>query len=242
MNGLCLLNRGGMLEDGAALTIYSHIIYPNDPVSRRQVLLVAMDERERFLQAKGLTNWRPSALSQKIVTAMNGEAGQRAVAGYTAIAFALLRAKNPRKSPTLYAASNVVFKALKRASKNDPRPLKMLHLRDTGWEVEGQSCPTTRGGIATAWMDFCTVSHLIAADSILSEWLPVQSIFERTPEFSILLLKTASIFEPHLIEPIEERHLQLLEVRHQFVGELSEIPPIPMGAATVDFLKLGMEK
>jgi hypothetical protein len=240
MNSLNLLNRNGVLEPDAAMKIYAHAVYPSDPSSRRQALMLAADERERFARAGGIKNWQPSKLTKAVITSMQNEAGQRAVAGWAAIAFALLRAKNPHKEHKLYAAAQVVERALKHARKDDQQPLKMLHLVNGEWQVSGQRCPSTRKGIETAWTDYCTVSHILAADMILAEWFPVQSIFERSPDFAILLMRTAAMFERHIQEAVEQRGHSVLAVAHQFGGANGLIPPIDIGEGTLAFIARGL--
>ncbi len=239
MKTLDLLDSEGSLTEDATLQIFAHCIFPDDPASQRQVLLLASDEKCR-MGAGGAASWRPTGLVERLITSMRNEAGQRAVAGQTAIAFSLLSVRYPEKTPSLYAASKVVCRAMEKAKKKDPTPFKSIHMRSGLWEVEDRRCPTTQQGISKAWNDYCSVSHLLAAESILAEWFPMQNIFERTPDYPILLMRTAAVLEAHIREPIEERGKEVLQVAHQFSGSLESLPPLALGGALVEFLTLGL--
>lgn len=236
-----LLNDNGHLQPDAAILIHAHAVYPDDPDSRRQAFLLAKDEEARYRRLGGMPHWSPSNFSETMLVAINETAGQRAVAGYTCIAFALLKAKAPDSEPTLYSAAKVVERALKKASQDDPRPIKLANIKAGNWEVEGSRCPNTRKGIETAWIKYSSVSHIIAADSILAEWFPLTPVFDQPPERTITLLKTASIFEPFIVHPSMLRCRSVSEVRHQFRGKLESLPTLPLGSATMRFFEVGLD-
>jgi hypothetical protein len=242
MTELVLLNENGNLAEDAAAKIMAEIVYPGDADSQRQALLVFADEKQRFMQSGGFPYYRASNLSERVITSLNAEAGQRAVAGYTAIAFALLNSSDPSNPATLYAAANVVRRALNAEKKQNAEPLKTLHLRDGRWEVKGQRCPNTREGIEKAWRKYCSVSHLLAAEAILGEWFPVRTVFERPPEQTITLLKTASTIEPHIRGAAAEREIEVLGVAAQFSGKNSAIEPLSLNNALVQFVHQGLDR
>ena len=120
MSEIRLVDENGNLAADAAGRILAHCVFPNDEASRNQAMLVLRDENRQFHEEGGLPNCRPTMLVNWIVSSANGEAGQRAVAGYTTIAFAILAAEEPNKELTLYSAANVVARVLKAAKKADP--------------------------------------------------------------------------------------------------------------------------
>lgn len=240
MSKLTLVDERGMLVPNAGVHLALRIAFPYDEDARKQAFDLAESERARFRKAGGAEKWRPTTLTRNVLNGLNNEAGQRAVAGYTTIAFGLLKAQDPKKQPTLYAAAQVVERALKRASRDDPKPIKMIHLKDGTWQVDGQRCPSTRNGIEKAWLEFHSVSHLIAADAICNEWFPAQVIFDRTPESLMVLLRIASLMENNILHPAEKRGFEIVQVSHQG----SRLPYLPVsqlpGQATAEFLKMGL--
>lgn len=240
MSQFNLIDERGNLAADAALKVFAQCLFPSDKASQRQALLVATDEAERFSKSGGPPRYRPSKLAEVLVTSFNNDAGQRAVAGYAALAYCILKAKQPEKSIKLYGAAKVIERSLKVASKSDPNPIKMVHYEGGEWILKGQQCPKTRSGIEGAWRSYASVSHLLAADAILSEWFPVTSVFAKPPEYTITLLRTAAVFEPHVTDMIEERGGEIVSVARLFGDGSIAAEPMPMGKAVLDFIGAGL--
>lgn len=226
---------GNLLSDAFA-RILAVQFFPEDEDARRQVALICEDERARFLRLG--ESWRPSALSETVLTSTARRRGQLIICGYVTLALVLLL--EHERSATVYAASKVVEKALAEMPGAKAKRLSVAEFRGD-WELVEQQMPTARKAIERAFTDHSAIAHVLAGDIAASEHLYLMHIFNRTPESIAAALSTAAAIEVVLTGRLPGLLSNPWRVAHCLPNESALVEPIYPEGETRAFLMKGME-
>ncbi|MEL7459933.1 MAG: hypothetical protein AAGJ39_03145 [Pseudomonadota bacterium] len=232
-----LVDSVGRLHQNAADIWLAFKYFPDDEACRRQAVLIASDERERF-QA-GAETWKPSALAKAVTTWAGKRSGQLTVAGYAALAFILLLEKG-REEPTLYASAKVVSSALAKLKSFDPLPFKSFHFEGE-WSVRDQRVPSSTEDIMKAFGRYRFVVHLEAADIAASEHFLLMHIFNRTPETMLSSIRTAHAIETVLAQRMQKDFRDFWSVGGCLTPSVALVDPVYIEGNVRAFLESGLD-
>ncbi len=239
MRHLNLCTETGALVENASEILAAFTYFHDDTDMRRQALLLASDERLRYLKI-GPEEWAPTPLSLAASAWASKKQGRVTVCGYTVLAFLLLLERG-NEQPSLYAATKVVSKALAAYKKLGPnaRPLKSFRF-DGEWSLNDLSAPSSPEDIRKAYKEFEPVAHLCAAEVVCTEHFLAMHLFNRTPETLTMALHTAARIEQVLIQRVPDHFKNPWSVIGSMPGGFEDFPPAYPQDETRAFLETGL--
>ena len=238
MRFLNLCIRENVLASNAAEMLSAFLLFPEDENSRRQFLLLAEDERRRFIEL-GRAEWALSPLAKNVLAWAQKKNGRIAVCGYTVLAFFILRERNV-ELPTLYAATKLVSKSMSIYAKSEHRVMMQLSFEKGEWTVNGIVAPTNPEDIRKAYKEFQVVAHIIAASLVGTEHYVPMTVFERTPETILSLLRTAASIEEAMSDNFSEHFQNPWSIRADLPVSAFEYPPVAIEGNVRAFLEAGL--
>ncbi|KAJ04279.1 hypothetical protein [Sulfitobacter mediterraneus] len=229
--------------DGSPLNYLSAIVYafsvfPDDERSRAQVLNIFDLEKAAYHQNK--VDFEYSELVKALLVWADNRAGQRYAAGLTMLAFQTLFFEGDGEV-TLYRAAQVVEAALGKATEQNARPLNIVQFEKGESKVKGVRVPTGRRDIEKAYRKYESVSHLLAADLLVTNSLKVLPIFERNIHMDAVLINTAAAIERAMLEREPDQFRSPWRVLPSINAHTADLGAVEFEGEFVDFLRAGLE-
>ncbi|WP_372993844.1 hypothetical protein [Sulfitobacter sp.] len=208
------------------LEIYS--VYPEDEASREQALFLLRHEYERW-KVCGVDDYKPSELVRTLITSHRGNAARRFVCGITAIAMCALQNAGHRVS--LNAAAEIVTEF-----NNSVGKLPFTFWDGLDWVAQEKALLGDTQKIKQAFRQYRSVSHILAAWVVSSEYLNVQQPFDRGLEADACLLHTSAYFQARLKESRNFDDWDLWHIRADPPFDMETFPPFELSENLLHWL------
>ncbi|MEL7026345.1 MAG: hypothetical protein AAGO57_03815 [Pseudomonadota bacterium] len=172
------------------MDLYSEFPYDDD--SRKQAIWLLANEIDRH-RTLGPEAYRPTWLSDCILTALGKKVARRTLAGCVGLAMVAL--ENAGRNPSLRAAATVIDEFANSAGKLD----FILFTGSKGWREASK--PLTGGvdNIETIFRAYRPSAQICAAQFVCSEYLEPLQPFDAAPEATEHYLVTAIYYQRRLV-------------------------------------------
>lgn len=228
MREIILSNGPKQIRDNfiSELEIYS--LYPEDEASREQALFILQNEYARW-KASGPENYRPSELTRTLITSYRGVAARRFVCG--SIVIALCALQNAGHLASLEAAAKIVTEFTNSTDK-----VPFTFWDGSNFVEKERALLGDTQKIKTAFRQYRSVSHLLAAWVVSGEYLELSIPFDRGLEADACLLHTAAYFQTRLKEVHNFQDWNLWEVRADPPFSMADYPPFEVSMNMKEWL------